>query len=430
MKPLASLSLAAGALLSACHNLTEPPRPTLALSLGASAPMITTTAIGPLGPGVPGQCLFPPSAAIDVNDRGLVVGSGASGDESLTLCTFHGFKWDKGTLTNLGAIAPVAVNNHDQIAGNTIVVGFGPTHGALLQDSALTDLGTLGGEMSRVSALNNRGQIVGFSTTATGDTHGFLWDPGTMTDLGTLGGPSSQAIAVNEHGQVAGNSVTAGGATHGFLWQDGMMIDLGTLGGTTSEVRAMNARGQVVGRSATAAGERHAFLWDRGVMTDLGTLGGTESDAHAVNQHGQIAGISSTGNGFVTDIFLWQDGTMTDLGTPQPQGTPFGLLKINDRGQIVGTIAFAGSLRAGLCWLWQNGTVTQLPTALAGEAVALNKSGQIVGWDLFPFSFVMRAVLWTVERGGTQVASAQPGEGPDSRAAQSDRAAEYPPRAP
>ena len=96
---------------------------------------------------------------------------------------------------------------------------------------------------------------------------------------------------------------------------------------------------------------------------------------------------------------------MTDLGSPQPQGDFFGLLKMNDRGQIVGTIRFSGSLRAGLCWLWQDGTVTQLPTALAGETVALSKRGQIAGWDLFPFSFVMRAVLWTVERADTGVAA-------------------------
>jgi probable HAF family extracellular repeat protein len=131
-------------------------------------------------------------------------------------------------------------------------------------------------------------------------------------------------------------------------------------------------------------------------MIDLRTLGGTWSEAHAVNKHGQIAGISGTGNGFVTHAFLWQEGLMTDLGTPQPQGDFFGLLKMNDRGQIVGTIAFAASLRAGRCWLWQAGTVTQLPTQLAGEAVALNERGQVAGWDLTPFSFVMRALLWTV----------------------------------
>ena len=207
MKPPASLTLAV--LLAACHNVTEPPKPTMALYRGAPAPTVTKTDIGPLGPGVPGQCLFPQSAALDLNDRGLVVGWGDTREGDESLCMLHGFMWDNGRLTTLGAIAPVAVNNHDQIAGNTSVP-FGPpfpreqSHGVLLQDSALTDLGTLGGDMSWVTALNEHGQIVGFSTTASGATHGFLWQDGAMTDLGTLGGLSSRAIALNKHGQVAG----------------------------------------------------------------------------------------------------------------------------------------------------------------------------------------------------------------------------------
>jgi probable HAF family extracellular repeat protein len=399
MKSLASLTLAA--LLAACQSVTAPPTRTMAMSLAASPPLVTMTAIGPLGPGVPGQCLFPQSAALDVNDRGLVVGWGQSREGDESLCTLHAFMWDNGTLTTFGSIAPVAVNNHDQIAGNTSGPFSPPfpgeqTHGVLLQHSAVTDLGTLGGAMSWVTALNDHGQIVGFSTTAAGATHAFTWQNGAMTDLGTLGGSTSRAIAVNERGQVVGNSTTVTGATHAFLWQHGVMTDLGTLGGATSEVHAVNARGRIVGTSATATGERHAFLWDDGAMIDLRTLGGAWSEAHAVNKHGQIAGISGTGNGFVTHAFLWQEGLMTDLGTPQPQGDFFGLLKMNDRGQIVGTIAFAASLRAGRCWLWQAGTVTQLPTQLAGEAVALNERGQVAGWDLTPFSFVMRALLWTV----------------------------------
>ena len=69
------------------------------------------------------------------------------------------------------------------------------------------DLGTLGGSNSYAQALNDRGQVVGFSNLA-GDPwsyHAFSWTSGDgMIDLGTLGGGSSIAYAVNDLGQVVG----------------------------------------------------------------------------------------------------------------------------------------------------------------------------------------------------------------------------------
>ena len=84
-------------------------------------------------------------------------------------------------------------------------------------------------------------------------------------DLGTLGGTSSQAVAVNDKGQVVGFSSTAGDAeSHAFFWtQKGGMVDLGTLGGTFSGAEAVNDNGHVVGTSSTAGdAEFHALLLD------------------------------------------------------------------------------------------------------------------------------------------------------------------------
>ena len=96
----------------------------------------------------------------------------------------------------------------------------------------------------------------------------------TVTDLGTLGGRISRAFAINDLGQVAGYSQTSSGSEHAFLWASGMMQDLGTLGGNISVARAINDPGQVVGTSSTLLADGHAFLWANGVMQDLGTLGG------------------------------------------------------------------------------------------------------------------------------------------------------------
>src|SRR5438128_5724714 len=68
-----------------------------------------------------------------------------------------------------------------------------------------------------------------------------------LTDLGTLGGPQSAATAINDSGQIAGFSYTAAGYNHAFLYSGGVMSDLTTLGGNQSFATGIGATGDVVG---------------------------------------------------------------------------------------------------------------------------------------------------------------------------------------
>jgi probable HAF family extracellular repeat protein len=54
-----------------------------------------------------------------------------------------------------------------------------------------------------------------------------MWQNGMMSNLGTLGGDSSYAFGINNNGQIVGNSKTASGEWHVFLWENGAMTDLG-----------------------------------------------------------------------------------------------------------------------------------------------------------------------------------------------------------
>jgi probable HAF family extracellular repeat protein len=82
----------------------------------------------------------------------------------------------------------------------------------------MTDLETLGRGSSYAWAINNLGQIAGYSDTVRGETHAVLWESGTMTDLGTLGGKSSFAYAINNRGQIAGASYLSPVVEHACLW--------------------------------------------------------------------------------------------------------------------------------------------------------------------------------------------------------------------
>ena len=117
-----------------------------------------------------------------------------------------------------------------------------------------------------------------------------------VEDLGTLGGSRSWASAINDSGQVVGYSYLAGDQNkHAFLYKDAKMTDLGTLGGTSSVAKGINKSGQVVGWSDNSSGQRHAFLYDSANgMKDLNDLipadsGWSIGEATAINTDGKIA---------------------------------------------------------------------------------------------------------------------------------------------
>jgi probable HAF family extracellular repeat protein len=207
----------------------------------------------------------------------------------------------------------IAINDTGQVAGyyfNTLfnqnsVFITGP-HGV-----GLTDLHTLSGIDSEAVGINAAGQVVGTTNKLVGpqDKYGsgnaFITGPNGvgMTDLGTLGGNFSSATGINDAGQVVGSaetSVYTGNSygqrfIHAFITgPNGVgMRDLGTLSGGDSLASDINAAGQVVGTSNTDSPyNEHAFITGPNGqgMTDLGTLGGINSSATGINDAGQVVG--------------------------------------------------------------------------------------------------------------------------------------------
>ncbi len=74
-----------------------------------------------------------------------------------------------------------------------------------------------GSNSSEAQAINNNGQVVGFSANSAG-SHAFLWTRASgMQDLGVLPGDTeSKARGISDSGQVIGWSVGSGG-TRAFV---------------------------------------------------------------------------------------------------------------------------------------------------------------------------------------------------------------------
>jgi probable HAF family extracellular repeat protein len=267
----------------------------------------------------------------------------------------------------------------------------------------LTSLGDLGGGESRPQAINNRGQVVGQSRTATNRNRAFLWEDGVMLDLGVLnnvGAGSSSAIGINSRGQVVGSASTAFdgpsfGLAHAFVWEDGVMLDLGTLPGTTfstSSASAINNRGWIVGTARDEAGANRPVIWRDGVISDLGTLpGGATGSATGINNRGQIVGLSQGADG-LTHAVLWDDGDIIDLSPPG--AILAGAGAINARGDVVGFFALPGVL--GRATVWEDlipFNLGTLPGDNFSQASGINNGGTIVGRSQGP-GVGSRAVLF------------------------------------
>src|SRR5947209_6492546 len=330
----------------------------------------------------------------------------------------HGALWRSGKLTDLGAIpgnnssSVLFVNARGEAVGLSETGRIDPVLGSpevgavVWKGGKIIRLPTLGGRESVAGSVNNRGQVVGFTTNTVRDhvAHGlgggtptgtqaraFLWTQAAgMTDLGTLGGPDSAAFSVNSRGQVAGSSfahvkakpITGTPPEHPFLWTRGRgMRDLGTLGGTAafpSEGVNLNDRGEVVGQSDVRYDTAfHAFLWNGSRMLDLGTFGGTYSGANAINQAGEVVGFAQVTAGGTCRAFLWRHGRKINLGVASGQSSS-NAMSVNARDQVVGGQCDNqdGSTPPGT-WLWERGVVRNLNTLVAPSSPRPTGAGNI-----------------------------------------------------
>jgi probable HAF family extracellular repeat protein len=191
-----------------------------------------------------------------VNDAGVVAGSKApmfGTDVHAFLCP------DTTTCKPLAAVPGSSTYSVEAINEAGVVVGNRDTKALRWEGDQVTVLSTSGGVANGSQAINERGDVVGWTTDASGTRRATLWPAGGRPV--TLNVPGrSEAVAVNDRGDVIGWTGSAS-APRGFLWRNGKVVHLGSLGGTRSLPVALNERGTVVGESTTGDSTVKAVKW-------------------------------------------------------------------------------------------------------------------------------------------------------------------------
>jgi probable HAF family extracellular repeat protein len=281
------------------------------------------------------------------------------------------------------------------------------------------DLGTLGkpdgNSWINWGGINDRGEAAGDSETADPDPNGedicgfgthltcvpFLWREGHMSALPTLGGNNGQASAINNRGEVVGfaedgavdSTCTAGMTTSRIalpaLWKRGNAEALPLVGNDIDGVAfGINDQGDAVGQSGNCTTATHAVMWKDHTAFPLQDLGGTGfNSSYAINNRGQIAGQVGTGDGIPFYAAVWQDGArgpVTEIHILPGDYSAFAT-GINNRGEVVGN-DFDSNFSWSHGFIWKDDVTTDLNTLIPADsnlfiisASNINERGQISG---------------------------------------------------
>ena len=331
------------------------------------------------------------------------------------LFTVHASAAPSYTLTLLGILPGGtfsygnAVNDSGQVAGQsnsnpTNNSSGGNQQATIYRGGVLTSLNPAS---SSGNSINTSGQVTGIAQTsapgAVTVNQAYVYsNPGgtpTTTYLPTFGGNFSEGFGINDSGQVVGSSETASNNTRAFLYSGFNLIDLDKIlgGGTNfdqSIAKGVSNNGKVTG----SVYNDYAYTYDSksGTVNFLPSLRdpsptdpmqGFGSFGNSINDSGQVAGYNVSANGNFHAVLYGSNGSLTDLTPNLGTGASAVAYSINNSGQVVGQLSSGGFLVNPNAFLYSSGKLTDLNTLITPgsgfdleTASGISNSGSITGY--------------------------------------------------
>jgi probable HAF family extracellular repeat protein len=239
---------------------------------------------------------------------------------------------------------------------------------------------TILGANTSASAINDAGEIGGNS-----GSNSVEWSSDTSSPVTLYGGQGCTITGINDSGDITGYS-----GVNAAVWSGTNQAVLQSPSNSAGAdyAQGISDSGEIAGFSFVTGGT-DAVVWSgsSAAPTELQALG-TMSHAFAINNSGEIAGDSLSGplDSGTIEAVIWTSANAapTILGYPEAGiGSQWAsALAINNEGDSVG---FAYHVGYEIPMEWNGATPTAINIgAIGGEAggaaVAINDSGEVVGW--------------------------------------------------
>jgi hypothetical protein len=244
----------------------------------------------------------------------------------------------------------IGVNDHLEMVGHYIMPG-GVRHAMLLKLGTFIPLdpdGILGTHPSAATQINNRGEITGWYSDATG-RHGYVLRGDALTTIDFPGSSYTQVNGVSDQGVMFGHFRDAAGVFHGFVLRGPSFEQMDAPGAVDTLPYYVNARGDTIGEwdpDPRVIG--HGFLLTKDgewVSFDAPGAAPDSSAAIGINDRGEILGFDIQPGGRVRGWIVNAANVSTDeYAFFFPPGTSGYPETMNNAGVIVGYYSDAGSV--------------------------------------------------------------------------------------